>query len=219
MQKLKTDRGQSVLNNYWNKIIYKLWSPVYDIFFNAGPFLAARKNVFHGITINHQQQVLVVGVGTGADLELLDLDGMEITAIDYSEDMLNQARKKFKDSSIQFIEMDAQQMTFADNQFDVVIGSLILSVVPHAEDCFKEMERVLKPGGEILLFDKFLPREKKLSLPKKMIRPVIKLLGTDIGLDFDRLVENNNGTLLVKEDVPVLFNGMYRKIVLSKQRI
>lgn len=205
------------MNNYWNKIIYKLWSPVYDIFFNAGPFLAARKNVFHGMTIGHQQQVLVVGVGTGADLELLDLDGMEITAIDYSEDMLNQARKKFKDSSIQFIEMDAQQMTFADNQFDVVIGSLILSVVPHAEDCFKEMERVLKPGGEILLFDKFLPREKKLSLPKKMIRPVIKLLGTDIGLDFDRLVENNNGSLLIKEDVPVLFNGMYRKILLKKQ--
>nr|WP_316047564.1 class I SAM-dependent methyltransferase [Planococcus glaciei] len=174
--------------------------------------------MFHGITINHQQQVLVVGVGTGADLELLDLDGMEITAIDYSEDMLNQARKKFKDSSIQFIEMDAQQMTFADNQFDVVIGSLILSVVPHAEDCFKEMERVLKPGGEILLFDKFLPREKSSHF-LKMIRPAIKLLGTDIGLDFDRLVENNNGTLLVKEDVPVLFNGMYRKIVLSKQRI
>ncbi|WP_311195543.1 class I SAM-dependent methyltransferase [Planococcus sp. 107-1] len=155
------------MNNYWNKIIYKLWSPVYDIFFNAGPFLAARKNVFHGITINPQQQVLVVGVGTGADLELLDLDGMEITAIDYSEDMLNQARKKFKDSSIQFIEMDAQQMTFADNQFDVVIGILILSVVPHAEDCFKEMERVLKPGGEILLFDKFLPREKSSHFLKK----------------------------------------------------
>ena len=207
------------MNNHWNKVIYKLWSPVYDTFFNAGYFLAARKKVFQGMAIDHQQKVLFVGVGTGADLELMNLDGLEITAIDYSQDMLNQARKKFKGSSIQFLEMDAQQMLFNNNQFDRVIGSLILSVVPNAEVCFQEMERVLKPGGEILLFDKFLPKEKKLSLPRRIIRPVIKLFGTDIGLNFDRLLENNQGTLHIKEDVPVMFNGMYRKIVLSKRVI
>lgn len=207
------------MNNHWNKVIYKLWSPVYDTFFNAGYFLAARKKVFQGMAIDHQQKVLFVGVGTGADLELMNLDGLEITAVDYSQDMLNQARKKFKGSSIQFLEMDAQQMLFNNNQFDRVIGSLILSVVPDGKVCFQEMERVLKPGGEILLFDKFLPKEKKLSLPRRIIRPVIKLFGTDIGLNFDRLLENNQGTLRIKEDVPVMFNGMYRKIVLSKRVI
>ena len=171
------------------------------------------------MAIDHQQKVLFVGVGTGADLELMNLDGLEITAVDYSQDMLNQARKKFKGSSIQFLEMDAQQMLFNNNQFDRVIGSLILSVVPDGKVCFQEMERVLKPGGEILLFDKFLPKEKKLSLPRRIIRPVIKLFGTDIGLNFDRLLENNQGTLRIKEDVPVMFNGMYRKIVLSKRVI
>jgi len=171
------------------------------------------------MAIDHQQKVLFVGVGTGADLELMNLDGLEITAVDYSQDMLNQARKKFKGSSIQFLEMDAQQMLFNNNQFDRVIGSLILSVVPDGKVCSQEMERVLKPGGEILLFDKFLPKEKKLSLPRRIIRPVIKLFGTDIGLNFDRLLENNQGTLRIKKDVPVMFNGMYRKIVLSKRVI
>lgn len=169
------------------------------------------------MAIGHQQKVLFVGVGTGADLELMNLEGLEITAIDYSQDMLNQARKKFIGSSIQFLEMDAQQMLFNNNQFDVVIGSLVLSVVPHAEVCFREMERVLKPGGKMLIFDKFLPREKDLSFPKKVIRPVIRLLGTDIGLSFEKLFENMNSTLLVKEDVPIIFNGLYRKITLRKQ--
>ena len=207
------------MNNTWNKVIYKIWSPAYDIFFNKGYFLATRKKVFHEMTMDHPQKILVVGVGTGADLELINPNGLEIVAIDYSPDMLNKARKKFKNSSIQFLEMDAQAMTFKNDQFDRVIGSLILSVVPNADVCFREMARVVKPGGEILLFDKFLPKEKRLSLPQIIIRPVVKLMGTDIGLSFERLFEKNKGTLLIKEDVPVMFNGMYRKIILRKQAL
>ena len=110
-------------------------------------------------------------------------------------------------------------MLFDNNQFDRVIGRLILSVVPNAEVCFQEIGIVLRPGGEMLLFGKFLPKEKKLSLPRRIIGPVIKLFGTDIGLNLERLLGNNQGTLRIKEDVPVMFNGMYRKIVLSKQVI
>lgn len=160
-----------------------------------------------------------MGVGTGADLELIDPDRLDITAIDYSQDMLHQAQKKFKNTSIQFLEMDAQEMDFASNQFDWVVGSLVLSVVPNAEVCFREMTRVLNSGGEMLLFDKFLPKEKELSLPKKLLRPIIKLLGTDIALNFESLFKNNKGDLLVKEEGPILFNGIYRKIVLTKKSL
>lgn len=207
------------MNNTWNKVIYTLWSPVYDTIFNAGYFLEARKKVFQSMAFTGQQKILVVGVGTGADLELIYQRGLNITAIDYSQSMLNKAKKKFSNSSITFVEMDAQEMEFSKDQFDLIIGSLILSVVPNADACFKEMERVIKPGGEILLFDKFLPAKQNLSLPKKIIRPVIKLLGTDIGLNFEKLFENNKNRLLIKEDVPILFNGMYRKIILSKQAL
>jgi phosphatidylethanolamine/phosphatidyl-N-methylethanolamine N-methyltransferase len=92
------------------------------------------------------QKVLFVGVGTGADLELINLDNLTITAIDYSDDMLNKAKEKFKGSAIQFNKMDAQDMSLRDNQFDVVVASLVLSVVPDADRCLKEMLRVLKPS-------------------------------------------------------------------------
>lgn len=56
------------MNNQWNKKIYKLWSPVYDLFFNKGPFLQARKKIFQDMTFTKNQKILFVGVGTGADL-------------------------------------------------------------------------------------------------------------------------------------------------------
>ncbi|GGI13885.1 class I SAM-dependent methyltransferase [Gottfriedia solisilvae] len=204
------------MDNWWNGLIYKLWSPVYDKFFNTGLFLKARKEIFQEKQFAKNQKILFVGVGTGADLELINHNGLEIIAIDHSDDMLKKARDKFKNSSIQFIKMDAQAMDFSNSCFDVVIGSLVLSVVPDADKCLKEMLRVLKPNGEVIIFDKFTPKDKGLSLLKKSIRPIIKLLGTDIGINFEKLCEKNKDALSVKEDNPVMLNGMYRKIILSK---
>ena len=111
-------------------------------------------------------------------MELINHQELKITAIDYSIEMLEKAERKFKDSSIQFLKMDAQDMGFTNNYFDVVVGSLILSVVPDADKCIKEMIRVLKPNGEIIIFDKFSPKDKELSPLKKAVRPLIKLLAT-----------------------------------------
>ncbi|MFA9559456.1 class I SAM-dependent methyltransferase [Evansella sp. AB-rgal1] len=204
------------MDNRWNEIIYKIWSPMYDKFFNSGKFLEARKQIFQGNMFTNHQNILFVGVGTGADLELINHRELNITAIDYSNEMLEKAKDKFKDSSIHFFKMDAQNMSFNDNQFDVVVGSLVLSVVPDTDKCFKEMIRVLIPNGKIIIFDKFSPKGKKLSPLKKVIRPIIKLLGTDIGVSFERLYEDNKEAVFVQEDTPIMFNGMYRKIVINK---
>ncbi|QHA91208.1 class I SAM-dependent methyltransferase [Bacillus sp. N1-1] len=204
------------MNNRWNELIYKIWSPIYDKLFNTGQFLKARKEIFRKTDFVNDQKILFVGVGTGADLELIEHNELDITAIDYSDDMLKKARAKFKGSTVQFLKMDAQDMDFSDRYFDVVIGSLILSVVPDAEKCLKEMLRVLKPNGEIIIFDKFIQKDKGLSPFKKAIRPLIKLLGTDIGINFEKLYRKNKDVFIVKEDSPIMFNGMYRKIIISK---
>jgi phosphatidylethanolamine/phosphatidyl-N-methylethanolamine N-methyltransferase len=130
--------------------------------------------------------------------------------------MLQKAKDKFKDTTIEFIQMDAQQMSFAENSFDAVVGSLILSVVPDPDQCMKEMIRVLKPQGSMMIFDKFSP--PKMSLIKKMVRPVVRIMGTDIGVNFENLFEQNREAIILKEDEPSLFNGMYRKIILTKIR-
>ncbi|MEC2070993.1 class I SAM-dependent methyltransferase [Alkalihalophilus marmarensis] len=204
------------MNNTWNKIIYKIWSPFYDSFFNSGLFLKARKQVFSDIPFIEGQKVLFVGVGTGADLELIDSTKFDITAIDFSPDMLKKAEHKFANSSITFIKMDAQNMDFNENSFDIVVGSLILSVVPDADACFSEMKRVLKRDGKVILFDKFAPETKQLSLPKKLIRPIAKVLGTDIGLRFESIYMHHKVQLQILLDQPVMLNGMYRRITLKK---
>jgi len=205
------------MNNRWNKFIYRIGSTIYDRLFNAGNFLKARKQLFSNDLLGNEQQcILFVGVGTGADLEQLDTTKYDITAIDYSEAMLNKAKDKFKHSSIQFLIMDAQEMKFPDKQFDLVVASLILSVVPNDEICFKEIIRVLKPGGRILIFDKFAPEGNKLPLLKRILRPVIQVLGTDIGRNFEALYKPHREILSIQEDRPLLFNGMYRKIILQK---
>jgi phosphatidylethanolamine/phosphatidyl-N-methylethanolamine N-methyltransferase len=205
------------MNNRWNRIVYKVWSPIYDRFFNSGIFLKARQQIFSDIAFSEGQKILFVGIGTGADLEQIDRRAPDITAIDYSPDMLDQARRKYGDTAIRFIEMDAQRLEFEDDTFDFVIASLILSVVPDPDRCFGEMSRVLKPGGTLLIFDKFAPEESKPSLGKRLIRPVIKALGTDIGLSLGKLYSRQSKTLQVVEEHPLMMNGMYRKILLRKR--
>ncbi|MED5016776.1 class I SAM-dependent methyltransferase [Paenibacillus chibensis] len=204
------------MNNSWNKVIYKIGSPIYDKFFNSGIFLSARKQILQSIPFSGEQKILFVGVGTGADLELINYSDLDITAIDYSPDMLGKAKTKFKNSTIKFLEMDAQDMVFEDELFDYVVASLILSVVPDANKCFQEISRVLKHEGKIIIFDKFAPNNQKLSLPKVILRPIISALGTDIGRRFEEIIPKNNKSLKVVEDSPVMMNGMYRKIIIAK---
>lgn len=210
------EQVKKLVNNSWNKIIYKIWSPIYDKIFNSGIFHTARKQIFKEMSFSREQKILFVGVGTGADLEFMNHSALDITAIDISSDMLKKAKMKFQHSSIKFLEMDAQNLEFNDESFDSIIASLILSVVPDADKCFNEMTRVLKKEGQIIIFDKFSPKNKELSLPKKLIRPIIRGLGTDIGLNFEELFQRNHQNLKIEEDKPIMLNGMYRKIVIRK---
>jgi hypothetical protein len=78
------------------------------------------------------------------------------------------------------------------------------------------MNRVLKHEGKIIIFDKFASKNKKLSIPIVLLRPVIRVLGTDMGRSFEELISKNNKRIKVEEDIPIMMNGMYRKIVVSK---
>lgn len=207
----------SRLGNHWNKLVYKIWAPIYDRFFNSGAFLAARKKVFSDLQVEPKQKVLFIGVGTGTDLPFLMGKDVEITGIDLSPDMLQKAKDKYKSSQITFIEMDAQALTFPSNSYDLVVANLILSVVPDPQQCLREMIRVTCDGGQMIVFDKFIPPNQNLPFIKKMLRPVIGLLGTDIGRSFEQIAKPSLLYLKIEEDIPVLFNNMYRKIVLRKR--
>ncbi|EDL66302.1 class I SAM-dependent methyltransferase [Bacillus sp. SG-1] len=203
------------MNSTWNKIIYKVWSPIYDQLFNRGLFLDARKKVFTGLELPKGSKVLFVGIGTGADLEFFNDRLLDLTAIDFSSDMLKIARGKYKNSNIDFVQMDAQDINFPDDSFDFIVASLILSVVPDPLKSLQEMNRVLKNGGSILIFDKFSSNKSGFYLTK-ILRPVIKVLGTDIGINHWELISKMDGALRIQKDDPVMLNGMYRKLLVEK---
>lgn len=201
------------MNNRWNRLIYKLWSPFYDNFFNKGIFLKARKEVFKDLEFYQEGKVLFVGCGTGADLEFVPFHTIDITAIDFSADMLEKAKEKFHDTHINFLQMDAQDLIFPDESFDLVIVSLLLSVVPNPHKCMEEIIRVTQLNGRILIFDKFVSEGQELSLIKRMLRPLISMLGTDIGLRFGPLSRPFEKQISIQMDSPIMLNGMYRKIM------
>lgn len=204
------------MRNSWSKVIYKGWAPIYDAIFNAGPFSKARDELFKGIHFKPGDKVLFVGVGTGADIDRLPYEHLEITAIDYSEDMLQKAKDKYRNSKITFLQMDAQQLDFTDGDFDYVVGSLILSVVPDSRKAFGEMVRVCRKDGSVLVFDKFAEPGMERSIVKKAFRHVIKLLGTDIGIAFEEIFRSDKSNIRLISDEGVMFGNMYRRILLKK---
>lgn len=99
------------------------------------------------------EKVLEVGVGTGKNL-LHYPEDLEVTGIDFSKDMLAKAREKTKDlKNINLIEMDAQDMDFEDNTFDTVVTSCVFCSVPDPIEGLKEIKRVCKNGGKIVMLE------------------------------------------------------------------
>ncbi|WP_281975097.1 class I SAM-dependent methyltransferase [Halobacillus litoralis] len=202
------------MNNKWNKIIYKVWTPFYDSLFNRGPFVNGRKIMFDGYPFNSNQKLLFVGVGTGADLAFVQGKNLDITGTDLSPSMINQARKKYP--SYNYSIMDAQSLSFSNGTYDYVIANLILSVVPNPLKCLEEILRVTKESGEIWIFDKFSAPDNKYLTIQKCLSMITSLFGTDISVNFEKLMYESSHNLSVYEDVPVWLKGRYRLIKIKK---
>lgn len=102
-------------------------------------------------------KALDVGCGAGFLTLLLLALGCEVTAVDFSGEMLAQAerncREKGYSGGAEFLQMDAQQLEFPDASFDFAITRNVLWTLPDAEKAYREMVRVLRPGGVLLNMD------------------------------------------------------------------
>lgn len=126
--------------------------------------------------------ILEVGVGTGKNFDFYPA-GARITAIDFSLEMLKQAdhKKARKNTSVELNLMDVQSLSFADNSFDTVIGSFVFCSVPLPVKGLKELYRVCKPGGQILLLEHVLSSNAMLAKVMTLINPaVVALFGANI---------------------------------------
>ena len=200
----------------WNRIRYTFWAPWYDALVAAADFGRARQRSIQGLGLQPGAQVLLVGAGTGLDLEYLPRD-VTVTAVDITPAMLERCRRRAKQLGIAVDAqvMDARQLTFDDDAFDAVVFHLVLAVMPEPERGLREAERVLKPGGRVAVFDKFLGDEERAPLVRCLGNLVTKaLFSSDLNRRFGPLVRRT--ALAVTRDEPIAFGGLFRVVTLKK---
>ncbi|MGB9928675.1 MAG: class I SAM-dependent methyltransferase [Methanosarcina sp.] len=135
-------------------------APFYDIV--VAPFSGVREKVVDFTNAQKDSKILDVATGTGKQAFAFAKKGYEVIGIDISEPMLNVAKKKNKYKNAKFEIADATNLPFADNNFDVSSISFALHDMPFSirEKVLKEMVRVTKPEGIIVIADYDLPKNK-----------------------------------------------------------
>ncbi|RME98776.1 MAG: methyltransferase domain-containing protein [Chloroflexi bacterium] len=190
---------------------YNRIAPLYDAmewFTERAAFQGWRKALWARVP---GQRVLEVGVGTGKNFDYHPVQA-HMTGIDLSNKMLARARKKAEQTgrSIDLREMDVQQLEFADNSFDAAAATFVFCSVPDPVLGLRELARVVKPEGRILLLEHVrLDQMPIAGTVMDVLDPlVVRVMGAHInrrtvetvqraGLTLDR-VEDMSSTGLVK---------------------
>ena len=173
----------AVENDFVERVYEKLAS-VYDLTF--GPTLHPGRLVARDrMNIQAGDRILEVGVGTGINTSLYPRN-CHITGIDLSTSMLDKARERVKSQglrNVRLMEMDAANLTFADDSFDIVYAPYLVSVVPDPVQVVQEMRRVCRPGGRIIILNHFRSANPVLSRIERAISPFTVHIGFKADLD------------------------------------
>ncbi len=157
---------------------YDRWAPIYDLVF-GGVFSKGRRAAI-AATNRIGGRVLEVGVGTGISLPQYG-SHLRIFGTDISEAMLQKARKRVSEFRLKNVEglavMDAEQLEFPDNSFDVVMAQYVVTAVPKPEAALDEFARVLRPGGELIILTRVSADAGMRRLIEQRLQPVVRPLG------------------------------------------
>jgi ubiquinone/menaquinone biosynthesis C-methylase UbiE len=111
-------------------------------------------------------EVLEVGAGTGKNFSYYDQNSVKLTAIDFSEGMLEYAQKKKSQlewDSLELLQMDVEKLAFEDECFDSIVSTFVFCTVPHPKEGLEEVYRVLKPQGKAIFLEHMQSRHKVIN--------------------------------------------------------
>jgi len=142
--------------------VYSRFAPVYDL--AASPIHALRRRVVTAAAPDPNASVLDLATGTGAQAAAFAQRCRSVVGLDLSEAMLRVARRKHPSANLRFVHGDAAALPFDDASFDVTCISFALHEMPATigDAALREMVRVTKPGGTIVVADYALPTNRLL---------------------------------------------------------
>ena len=174
----------TVVENDFVARVYEKLASTYD--FTFGPTLhPGRLQAIQRMGIQTGDRVLEVGIGTGINAPLYPRD-CAVTGIDLSHSMLEKARERVarKDiRNVRLLEMDAADIKFADESFDIVYAPYLISVVPDPVAVVREMVRVCRLGGKIIVLNHFLSPNPVLAWFERALSPFTVHIGFKSDLD------------------------------------
>ena len=181
----------AIENDFVEGVYHKL-AKVYD--WSFGPVLhPARLRALERMRIVPGDRVLEVGVGTGINAALYPRT-CRVTGIDLSASMLEKARARMARKGlyrVRLIEMDAAELKFADDSFDVVYAPYLINCVSDPVRVVGEMRRVCRPGGKIVFLNHFRSANPVLSRLDRALSPLTVHIGFKSDLDLPGFLEQS----------------------------
>ncbi|MCK4528916.1 methyltransferase domain-containing protein [candidate division WOR-3 bacterium] len=219
-------KNKDYLGDDYTKKIYNNAATKYDDIWDSVWTYETRGGIIDFLNPAKNDKILEVGVGTGTNLKIYP-DYCEITGIDYSEKMLEVCKQKvaeYPKKNISLQLMDAHKMSFDSDSFDRVLCFYALCSVRDPLTVLKEIQRVCKPNGRIVIFDIIKSEISEVAVLQYLFRPIAKEMGAiyvefsppyvisyDSFLDLFNLFEN----LSIKVD-EVLYSDPYKTAVLLR---
>jgi phosphatidylethanolamine/phosphatidyl-N-methylethanolamine N-methyltransferase len=194
----------TVVENDFVAGVYEKLASVYDLVF--GPTLhPGRIEAIRKMKIRPGDSVLEVGVGTGINLSMYP-SSCAITGIDLSAPMLDKAHERILNKGLRncrVMEMDAAQMAFPDESFDIVYAPYLISVVPDPVKVAQEMRRVCRRGGRIVILNHFKSKNPIMSRIETAISPLTVHIGFKADLDLNAFLTQAQLTPISTEKVNI----------------
>jgi len=164
--------------------VYSIWAKVYDRYVDS-IFSFDRKKVIVAAKVKKGERVLEVGVGTGLNLPYYPKN-CTVYGVDFSKAMLAKAKQKKVKAKVVLKQMDVSKMSFSAKFFDKAVMTYVLRVAPEPQKMLREISRVLKPKGTIVILDQFKVQNSLLLM---LMKPVKLLLGWGKDPNLDQLLK------------------------------